>query len=233
MKKKRAAKPYWEMTTDELREATKEFDQEFIADSAQPLTPEMQARWDQAVRREHTTMHIALLRGINVGGKNLVPMSELRDLGATLGLTAVRTLLQSGNLVFQSPKRSAAALERLLEAETAKRFGFAVDYFVRTGAELQAVIAGNPFPEAAERDPSHLVVMFHKEAPREENVAALRAAIRGRETVRAHGKHLFVVYPDGIGTSKLTGALIEKQLGSRGTARNWNTILKLAGMVAE
>lgn len=174
--------------------------------------------------------HIALLRGINVGGKNLVPMSELRDLCAMLGLTGVRTLLQSGNLVFEGTKRRGSALEQFLEAETQKRFGIAVDYFVRTSAELQTIIAANPFPEAAERDPSHLLVMFHKDAPSADNVAALEAAIRGRETVRAVGKHLFVVYPDGIGTSKLTGSLIEKKLGSRGTGRNWNTVLKLAAL---
>lgn len=178
-------------------------------------------------------MHIALLRGINVGGKNLIAMSDLRDFCATLGFTAVRTLLQSGNLVFQSTKRNSAALERLLETETEKRFGIAVDYFIRSSDELQALIAGNPFPDAAERDPSHLLVVFHKEAPSPESVAALQAAIRGRETMRAAGKHLFVVYPDGIGTSKLTGSLIEKKLGLRGTARNWNTILKLAALAAE
>jgi uncharacterized protein (DUF1697 family) len=178
-------------------------------------------------------MYIALLRGINVGGRNLIAMSDLRALCETLGFAAVHTLLQSGNLVFSSARRTSAALERLLEAETQKRFGITVDYQVRTSAELQTVIASNPFPDEAERDPSHLVVMFHKEEPSSKAVAALAAAIRGREVVRADGKHVYVVYPDGIGTSKLTSNLIEKTLGSRGTGRNWNTVLKLAALAAE
>jgi uncharacterized protein (DUF1697 family) len=176
--------------------------------------------------------YVALLRGINVGGRNMIAMSDLRDLGATLGFTGVRTLLQSGNLIFECPRRTGAALERLLEAETEKRFGSTVDYFVRSGAELDALMAANPFPEAAERDASHLLVMFHKDAPNAGNVAALQAAIRGRETLRADGKHLYVVYPDGIGMSKLTSNLIEKTLGCRGTGRNWNTVRKLAALAA-
>jgi uncharacterized protein (DUF1697 family) len=177
--------------------------------------------------------HIALLRGINVGGRNMIPMADLRAHLETLGLTAVQSLLQSGNVVFESGRRSGAALEQLLEKETATHFGVAVDYMVRTSPEWQTVIARNPFPDEAERDPSHLLVMFHKEAPSAAHVAALQAAIRGREMLRADGKHVYVVYPDGIGTSKLTGNLIEKKLGLRGTGRNWNTVLKLAALAAE
>ncbi len=173
---------------------------------------------------------VALLRGINVGGRNLVAMVDLRALLETLGFTEVRSLLQSGNLVFQSDRRNPATIERLLEVETEKRLGVAVDYHVRSADEWRAVIAGNPFIDEAERDPSHLVALFLKKAPQAKNVAALQSAIRGPELVHADGRQVYIVYPIGIGTSKLTNALIDKKLGVRGTARNWNTVLKLAAL---
>jgi uncharacterized protein (DUF1697 family) len=108
--------------------------------------------------------------------------------------------------------------------------GLRTDFFVRTAAEWAKVVAGNPFPEEAERDPGHLVVMFLKATPEANDVAALQAAIPGRETVRAEGKHAYIIYPDGIGRSKLTIDLIERKLGTRGTGRNWNTVLKLAAL---
>lgn len=91
-------------------------------------------------------------------------------------------------------------------------------------------MARNPFPEEAERDPGHLVVMILKGAPAAHEVKALQDAIRGRELVRADGRAAYVVYPDGIGRSRLTTALLEKKLGTRGTGRNWNTVLKLAAL---
>jgi uncharacterized protein (DUF1697 family) len=176
---------------------------------------------------------VALLRGINVGGRNLIAMSDLRDLLESLGFTKVRSLLQSGNLVFLSNRRTSATIERLLEVETEKRLGVSVDYHVRTAEEWKSVIARNPFAEEAERDPAHLVVLFLKSVPDAKNVQALQAAIRGPEIVRADGKQVYVVYPLGIGTSKLTNALIDKKLGMSGTGRNWNTVLKLAALAQQ
>jgi uncharacterized protein (DUF1697 family) len=175
--------------------------------------------------------HIALLRAVNVGGRNRVGMSELRALVAKLGLDGAQTLLQSGNLVFAGAGRPTAELEVLLEGATKKRFGVETDYFVRTAAEWDAVVAGNPFPAEAKRDPAHLLVMFMKDPPTRAAVSGLEAAIVGREVVRARGKHLYMVYPDGVGRSKLTNVLVEKKLGTRGTARNWNTVLKLGALV--
>lgn len=174
--------------------------------------------------------YVALLRGINVGGRNKVAMSDLRDLLGTLGFAGACSLLQSGNLVFESARRPAAALERLLEVETAKRLQVSIDYLVRSAAELQTIVARNPFPHEAKRDPSHLVVMFLKRAPQAENIKALQDAIRGPEIICADGKQLYVVYPAGIGRSKLTNTLIERELGTRGTGRNWNTVLKLVAL---
>lgn len=175
---------------------------------------------------------VALLRGINVGGNKRVSMADLRDLCAGLGLAQARTLLQSGNLVFRSGGRKGAALEKLLESEAEKRLSLRIDFFVRTAEEWRKIIARNPFAEEARRDPSHLLVMCLKAAPEPAAVESLRAAISGRETVRVAGREAYFVYPHGIGRSRLTHALIEKKLETSGTARNWNTVLKLDGLTS-
>ena len=179
-------------------------------------------------------MHVALLRGVNVVGRTMVAMSDLRDLLGEMGFADVRSLLQSGTLVFRTDRRlTSSSLERLLEAETAKRLGRdSPTYMVRSPAEWKALIDANPFPAAAKRDPSHLLVMFLKTPAAASSVKTLRAAIRGRETIEAIGKHLYVIYPDGVGKSKFTHGLIERVLGTRATGRNWNTVLKLAALVS-
>jgi uncharacterized protein (DUF1697 family) len=111
------------------------------------------------------TVQIALLRGINVGGHQPVAMSDSRDMATELGFNDARSLLQSGNLVFRSDGRLGADLERLLEAEAEKRLGIGADFMIRSAKEWKAVVARNPFRKEAERDPSHLVVMFLKSAP--------------------------------------------------------------------
>jgi len=178
------------------------------------------------------TTYVGLLRAVNLAGHNAVSMSALRDLAAGLGLQDARTLLQSGNLVFRSTVSAAAKIERLLEDGAASRLGVSTDFFVRSAAEWAQVIAANPFPAEAKRDPGRLVVVVLKSAPERAAVAALRKAIAGREQVRAKGREAFITYPDGQGRSKLTTALIERHLGTRGTARNWNTVLKLAAAAA-
>ena len=101
---------------------------------------------------------------------------------------------------------------------------------VRTAKEWQTVIARNPFPGEAERDPGHLLVLFLKTAPRLAAVKALQSAITGPEVVHADGAHAYVTYPAGIGRSRLTNAVIEAKLGTRATGRNWNTVLKLGAV---
>lgn len=172
--------------------------------------------------------HVALLRAINLAGRNRVAMADLRELAEALGCRNARTLLQSGNLLFQPDRRSAAAFERAFEAAAARTFGFAIDFFVRSASEWEAIVAKNPFPSQAANDPGRLVVLFLKDAPTSAAVKALEAAVPGREIVRANGRHAYIYFPEGQGRSKLTTAVIEKHLGTRGTARNWNTILKIA-----
>jgi uncharacterized protein (DUF1697 family) len=176
------------------------------------------------------TTYIALLRGINVGGHQKVTMAALRDMATHLELSNAQTLLQSGNLVFQSVARPAAQLEHLLETEAIKRLALQSAFMVRTAKEWKTIVARNPFLEQAARDPSHLVVMFFKDDPKASDVAALRAVITGPEIVHADGRQAYITYPDGIGDSRLTNTLIERKLGVRGTARNWNTVLKLEAL---
>jgi uncharacterized protein (DUF1697 family) len=177
------------------------------------------------------TTQIALLRAVNLGSHNKVGMADLCALLSKLGFDQPRSLLQSGNLVFGSATKPAQ-LEVQLAAAAAKQLGLNTDFFVRSAREWQAIIAGNPFADAAANDPSHLVVMCCKKAPAKQAAAALQAAITGRETFAVQGRHAYFVYPDGIGQSKVTNVLIEKHLGTRVTGRNWNTVLKLAALAA-
>jgi uncharacterized protein (DUF1697 family) len=179
------------------------------------------------------TVQIALLRGINVGGHRPVAMPELRDLLTRLGFNDARSILQSGNLIFRSDGQTGADLEQLLEAEAKTRLGLHTDFIIRSAKEWRMVVARNPFRKEAERDPSHLVAMFLKADPNASDVKAMQASIAGPEIIRREGRHLYIVYPSGIGKSRLTNAFIEKKVGIRGTARNWNTVLKLAALVAE
>ena len=170
--------------------------------------------------------HIALLRAVNLGPHNKISMADLKALIVGLGFEDVQTLLQSGNVVFEASGK-ATALEQALERAAAKQFGLETDFFVRTAQEWQSVIDANPFPHEAKDDASHLLAVITKDAVDPAKVTMLQKAIVGREVVRAKGRCAYIVYPDGIGRSKLTSAIIEKKLGTRGTARNWNTVLKL------
>ncbi len=175
---------------------------------------------------------LALFRAVNLPGHNKVPMAALRELAVGLGLEEPRTLLQTGNLVFRSPPRPAPELEALLEEGARDELGLDTDIFVRSASGWNALLAANPFPEAAAADPAHLVVLALKDEVAQERVDALREAIRGREVVQAVGRHAWAVYPDGIGRSRLTTALIERKLGTAVTGRNWNTALKLAALLS-
>jgi len=171
--------------------------------------------------------HVALLRAVNLAGYNKVGMADLKALLAGLGFEDAQTLLQSGNIVFTGGTKTTASLEQALERAAAKQLELETDFFVRTAKEWQAIVDANPFPREAKDDPSHLLAVILRDDVSAANVAALQKAIVGREVVRAKGRCLYVVYPDGIGRSKLTSAIIEKKLGTRGTGRNWNTVLKL------
>ena len=177
--------------------------------------------------------YVALLRGINVGGNKTVSMEKLRACMTDAGFTNVKTLLQSGNLIFSGAPSATATLETQLEKILAAKLGVSADFMIRTAEEWAKIVAGNPFPEMASDDPSHLVVICLKTATIANAVETLRAAIKGRETVDACGREVYLAYVDGIGTSKLTNVVIEKCLAVRGTARNWNTVSKIQAALRE
>jgi uncharacterized protein (DUF1697 family) len=179
-------------------------------------------------------VHIALLRAVNLGPHNRVPMAALRELVLDVGLTNARTLLNSGNIVFEAGRRSPAAVEQLLEAETARRLGVRTDFMIRRAAEWDALIEANPFPDVVRREPHRLLVVCLKAAPAAAVSRAFEQMTRsGGEQVRIVGAQVYTVYPDGVGRSTLTMAIIEKALGTRGTGRNWNTVLKLARLARQ
>lgn len=170
---------------------------------------------------------VALLRAVNLGSHNKISMADLKDVAAGAGLKEPRTLLQSGNLVFETSAKSSASLEKLLESALAKELDLKTPVVVRSTAEWRAAVDANPYAREAKSDPGHLVLMPLKAKPVAGGLAALTSAIKGRETARVVGSELYLVYPDGIGHSKLTNLLIEKKLGVVGTGRNWNTVQKL------
>jgi uncharacterized protein (DUF1697 family) len=176
--------------------------------------------------------HLGFLRAVNVGRTGKIAMADLRAWLTKLGFVNTQTLLQSGNLVFGGGPLTGAALEQDLEREAEKRLGLQTDFFIRTVKEWEEVIKHNPFRDAAKNDASHLVVAVLKSSPTASQVKALETAIKGRERLRAYGRHAYIVYPEGIGTSKLTLSVIERHLGTRGTCRNWNTTLKMAALAS-
>ena len=172
--------------------------------------------------------YVGLLRAINLGSHNKIAMSDLKLMLERLGFDEPRTVLLSGNIVFKSESASAAKLEQQLERASTNHLAVTTDYFVRSATEWQAIVDANPFVKEAKKDPARVIMMCLRDAPTPAQVKALQASIVGREVVKASGKHAYLIYPDGQGRSKLTIQKIEKALGTRGTARNWNTVLKLA-----
>jgi uncharacterized protein (DUF1697 family) len=168
---------------------------------------------------------VALLRAVNVGGRKL-PMAELRTVCAELGWTEIATYIQSGNVVFTAPGKPEA-VETLLEKAIENEFGLDVPVIVRSRAEWAKYPAENPFSEAAKDEPAKLHLLLSKRPPAGGAAEAIEARAKAGEQVRQAGGALWIHYPQGAGTSKLTPSLIDRAIGSPGTARNYNTVLKL------
>lgn len=173
---------------------------------------------------------VALLRAVNVGGRKL-PMAELRALCAELGWSHVATYIQSGNLVFTATGK-AEAIEAVLEQAIEKQFGLDVPAIVRSRAEWSKYLNLNPFPEAAKDEAAKLHLLLSKKPPAKDAAETIQTRARAGEQVKQAGEALWIHYPNGAGTSKLTPSLIDRAIGSPGTARNWNTVLKLEEMLA-
>ena len=172
---------------------------------------------------------VALLRAVNVGGRKL-PMAELRAKCAALGWTNVATYIQSGNLVFDAACRAAEA-ETAIEALIRKHHGYEAPAIVRTRAQWASYPDGNPFPDVARETPGHLLMLVAKERMKADAAEAIQARAAAGEQVRKVGETLWIHFPAGSGTSKLTPVLIDRAVGSTATSRNYRTVCKLLDML--
>jgi uncharacterized protein (DUF1697 family) len=168
------------------------------------------------------TTFIALLRAVNVGGTGKLPMRDLKHLCERGGFTAVETYITSGNVIFES-ERSEAAVKALLEAELQSYAGKPVGVLVRTAAQMAEVLANNPFPTA---NPSRTVAIFLNEPPAPTTIASVVG--QDGEVLRLGRREVYVDYGDTMGRSKLRIPMAQD-----GTARNMNTVARLADMSAK
>jgi uncharacterized protein (DUF1697 family) len=189
--------------------------------------------------------HVALLRGINVGGRNKVPMADLREVVTSVGHTGVTTYIQSGNVLFSTADTDTAKLAAELESAIGERFGIWASVVVLSRGELAEVLASNPYRD--EPNPKLVHVVFLTAEPPEDLLARIvgaesaAAAKGGRDTVRVAGRALFLHTPDGFGTSDLAQVLFriisapakQKNQGLAATARNWTTATKLLSLCEE
>jgi uncharacterized protein (DUF1697 family) len=172
------------------------------------------------------SVHVALLRGINVGGANKLAMSDLRIVFESAGCSRVETIIQSGNVVFAAPAALLGDLASIVAAEIKRRFGVTTPVILRSDAEMRAILAGNPFL-AAGVDPALLHVMCLADRPGKDQIAALDPQRSPPDEFALRGKDIYLHLPNGVARSKLTNAYFDKALRTIGTARNWRTITKL------
>jgi uncharacterized protein (DUF1697 family) len=171
--------------------------------------------------------HIALLRGINVGGKNKLPMQVLRALLEDLGCTAITTYIQSGNAVFDCSAGKAKTLSTDLAAAIAAELGLQVPVILRTAAQWQVVAKAHPFD--ADDDAVH--VAFLAGQPTAAQVKNLDPNRSPGDAFAVRGREVYMHCPNGFARSKLTNAWLDKSLETISTSRNWQTVQKLAEMV--
>lgn len=169
---------------------------------------------------------IALLRGINVSGRNKILMQELRSLCGSLGWTDVQTYIQSGNVVFRAGA-VASALEDELERVIERELGLSIPVLVRAATDWPAFVQGNPFADASITEPNRVMLALSRRPPRATAVDELRERAQDGEQIDRVGDALWFYYPGGAGTSRLSPALVDRLVGSSVTARNWRTVLKL------
>lgn len=177
-----------------------------------------------------TSPYIALLRGINVGGRNKIPMAELRALCADLGWAEVQSYIQSGNLIFNADT-TPEQLEPQLEQAIEQQFGFSISVIVRPATDWHRYIESNPFPEASESEPNRVMLALSKSSPRPDAAATLQERATNNERVTQLDDALWIHYADGSARSKLSPALLDRLVGSPVTTRNWRTVLKLAALL--
>ncbi len=169
--------------------------------------------------------YILLLRGINVGGKNVLPMKGLTGLCESLGAQNVRTYIQSGNVALDASATLAATLADDLQARITQNFGLTVPVVLRSAAEMAAMLARNPWPN---HDLALVSVAFLREQPTAAQVASLDPQRSPPDEFVVDGREVFLYTPDGFARTKLTNAWLDGKLKTVSTVRNWRTVAVLA-----
>ena len=177
-------------------------------------------------------VHVALLRGINVGGKNMIPMKGLAELFVAAGCAEVRTYIQSGNVVFRANDAAAAWIGAAITAAIGKRFGLAVPGVVRSAPELREAVRHNPFVGKG-IDEARLFVSFLANRPDRGKVASLDPKRSPPDEFVVRGGEIYLKLLNGAGKTKLTNAYFDSKLSTISTARNWRTTLTLLAMATE
>jgi uncharacterized protein (DUF1697 family) len=176
------------------------------------------------------TIYIAMLRGINVSGHKVIKMEHLRASFEALGLRNVKTYVQSGNVVFEAGKESAASLAAKIGKRILSDFRFPVPVFLKTADELERVIRDNPFLKQVAIDDSKLHVTFLSAAAPPSAGKDLAALAEKPEQFHVHGQEIYLYCPNGYGRTRLSNTAIEKKLGLEATTRNWKTATTLLAM---
>lgn len=176
------------------------------------------------------TTYIALLRGINVGGNNIIKMQDLRDMFEVLQFEHVRTYIQSGNVVFDSPETPEKQLAAVIGEQIRETFGFGISVIIRSLEELEAAVAGNPFQLTGEDQFKRLYISFLADEPSPESLEKLRPYEEGADKLRVIGKEMYTLYEVSASQSPLFKVSLDKLLGTPVTARNWNTVNKLIAL---
>lgn len=176
------------------------------------------------------TTYIALLRGINVGGNKIIKMLDLKAMFQTLGFANVRTYIQSGNVVFESDEGSVSLLSGVIERQIHEVFGFEVSVIIRTLAEMENVIANDPFQLSEPEEFKRWYVTFLPAEPSAEALDKLRTYENGPDKVRFVGREMYILYEVSVSQSPLFKVPFDKILGMPITARNWNTVNKLVAI---
>ncbi len=173
--------------------------------------------------------YAALLRGINVGGKNMLPMKDLAEMFVSAGCKDVRTYIQSGNVVFSAPVAVVKKLPAAISEKIAKNFGHKVPVVIRSHEQLAVAIQANPFCLAGEPEKS-LHLSFLEATPAADAVSKLDPDRSPGDRFQVVGNSMYLCLPNGAGNSKLTNAWVDSKLSTISTVRNWATVLMLFEM---